>query len=95
MTVERWRVARIASVRPLVTVSGDHSTAVVAVYVDIETVRDRFSGSRLAVMVRLGEQELTGRVAAGASVALVEVTVASPPCGGRGGTARPPCTTSR
>ena len=29
-------------------------------------------------MVRLGEQELTGRVAAGASVALVEVTVAQP-----------------
>ena len=78
VTVERWRVARIASVRPLVTVSGDHSTAVVAVYVDIERAGIGSPAADLTVMVRLGEQELTGRVAAGASVALVEVTVAQP-----------------
>ena len=36
VTVERWRVARIAAVRPLVSLSDDHATATVAVHLDVE-----------------------------------------------------------
>ncbi len=55
VTVERWRVARIASVRPLVTVSDDHSTAVVAVHVDLERSGIGSPAGDLTVTVRLGE----------------------------------------
>jgi len=72
--VERWRVARLASVRPLVTVDGE-GTGHVAVHVDVErsglpgadvplTVRARVSGAEATVTIPVG---------ASSGVAAVEV----------------------
>ena len=49
--IERWRVARLASVRPLVTLEG--ATGVVTVHVDIE----RASDAPLTVVAKVGETE--------------------------------------
>ena len=78
VTVERWRLGRIASVRPLVTVADDHSTATVAVHVDVERSGIGSAASELGVIVRLGDHEVEARIAPRASAAVVEVTVAQP-----------------
>ena len=46
VTVERWRVARIAAVRPLVSVAGDHSTRHRQRAPRRRALRDRFGASR-------------------------------------------------
>lgn len=72
--LERWRTARIASVRPLVTIDG---SATVAVHVDVERsgLQD---ATDLAVTVMLGGRRVTGTVEAGASATVVRVVVADP-----------------
>ena len=78
VTVERWRVARIAAVRPLVSVAGDHSTATVSVHLDVERSGIGSAPAELAVVVSLGGRRATGRVAADRSGAVVEVVVDHP-----------------
>ncbi len=78
VSVERWRVARIAAVRPLVSVSDDHGTATVSVHLDVERAGLGPAPGELAVAVRLGAHEVIGRVAAEAVSAVVDVVVADP-----------------
>ncbi len=78
VTVERWRVARIAAVRPLVAVADDHSTAGVAVHVDIERSGIGSAPTELVVEVRLGDQEVTGSAPADATSAVVDILVEDP-----------------
>ena len=78
VTVERWRVARIAAVRPLVSLSDDHATATVAVHLDVERSGLGSAPAELAVTVRLGGHEVVGRVPAGAVSAVVDVVVEDP-----------------
>jgi beta-mannosidase len=78
VTVERWRVARIAAVRPLVSLADDHSTATVAVHLDVERSGLGAAPAELAVVVRLGGQEVVGQVAPEAVSAVVDVVVEQP-----------------
>ncbi|MEN0129069.1 MAG: glycoside hydrolase family 2 TIM barrel-domain containing protein [Brevundimonas sp.] len=72
--LERWRTARIASVRPLVTVAD--GVARVAVHVDVERADD--ASPDLVLRVRVGEQVVDAVVEAGADVTVVEVVVENP-----------------
>lgn len=72
--LERWRTARIASVRPLVTIDG---AATVAVHVDVER-SGLGTATDLDVAVTLGGTVVTGTVAAGSSSAVVDVVVEDP-----------------
>ncbi len=74
--LERWRTARIHSVRPLVTMDDD-GAAHVAVHVDVER-----SGledpSDVAVLTRLGDVDVVGVIPASASSTVVEIVVENP-----------------
>lgn len=70
-SIQRWRTARIASVRPLVTVAG--STARVAVHVDVE--RSGLDELPVDLRVRVGDVVATGALAAGATSAVLDVTI--------------------
>jgi beta-mannosidase len=72
--LERWRTARIVSVRPLVTVAD--GAARVAVHVDVERAGDE--SPELALTVRVGEQRVDAVVAAGAGTVVVDVVVENP-----------------
>ncbi|MBO9553900.1 glycoside hydrolase family 2 TIM barrel-domain containing protein [Cellulomonas sp.] len=76
--VERWRVARLARVRPLVTVDGE-GTGVVAVHVDVE--RSGLAGSDvpLVVRARVAGAESTTTLHAGSSSGVVTVEVPHAP----------------
>jgi beta-mannosidase len=78
VTVERWRVARITSVRPLVSLSDDLSVATVSVHLDVELAGLGSAPGELVVGVRLGGVEVAVRLAAGAASAVVDVVVADP-----------------
>ena len=78
VSVERWRVARLAAVRPLVSVSHDHATATVAVHLDVERTGLGSAAGELAVRVRLAGVEATGRVDADATSAVVDLVVERP-----------------
>ncbi|MFG1610383.1 glycoside hydrolase family 2 protein [Actinoplanes sp. NPDC049265] len=72
--LERWRVARLASVRVLATLEADNTTGRLDVQAEIERSSLRPDGEllvRVAVAGRVGE----ARVAAGESTASVELTV--------------------
>lgn len=75
--LERRRAARLAAVRPLVTVDGD-GAAHVAVHVDVERSGLEPAPSALAVEVRLGGTTVRGAVAPGAASEVVEVVVPDP-----------------
>jgi beta-mannosidase len=70
--LERWRVARFASVRPLVTIAG--GTGTVTVHVEIE----RASDVALQVFATVAGQEAKATVAPGDTQATVIVTVDNP-----------------
>ncbi len=72
--LERWRVARLAAVRPLVSVDPD-GTARVAVHVDVERSGLETTPSTLVVRVRLGDHDATARVEGGSTSAVVDVAV--------------------
>ncbi|MDM7829862.1 glycoside hydrolase family 2 protein [Cellulomonas edaphi] len=72
--IERWRTARIASVRPLVTVGDDEAR--VAVHVDVE--RSGAPVADLPLQVRIGDTRVDAVIAADASSAVVEVVVRDP-----------------
>ena len=81
--LERWRVARLASVRPLVTVTDALDAAQVQVHVDVE--RSGLEGANGPIVVRArltrptGEgTEATATVAPGSSSAVVVIDVAQP-----------------
>jgi len=67
--IERWRVARLASVRPLVTVEG--ATGVVTVHVEIERATD----APLTVFAAVAGVETKVTVASGESTATLRVEV--------------------
>lgn len=75
--LERWRTARLAAVRPLVTVDGE-GAARVAVHVDVERSGLEPAPSALTVEVRLGDTAVTGGVAATTDSTVVEVVVPDP-----------------
>ena len=81
--LERWRVARLASVRPLVTVTDALDTAQVHVHVDVERSGLDASNEPVVVQARLkrptGEViEATATAPAGGSSAIVVMDVAEP-----------------
>ncbi|GAA3435068.1 glycoside hydrolase family 2 protein [Kutzneria kofuensis] len=73
--LQRWRAARLAEVRPLVTVDDD-GTGRVAVHVDIERA-DR--AEELVLVAAVAGQAADVTVAAGATAAVVELTVPDVP----------------
>ena len=80
VALERWRTARLASVRPLVTVDVD-GAAHVAVHVDVERSGlelDAGLDAGLDVSARLGGREVRGTLAPGASDMVLEVVVPDP-----------------
>ncbi|WP_136520761.1 glycoside hydrolase family 2 protein [Cellulomonas telluris] len=76
--VERWRVARLAEVRPLVTVEPD-GTGVVEVHVDVE--RSGLPGGQVPLVVHasVAGAEAVARVDAGATSSVVRLEVAHAP----------------
>jgi len=76
--VERWRVARLASVRPLVTVEPD-GTGVVQVVVDVERSGLPGGDVPLVVVARVAGVEVVGEVDAGAVTTSVRVEVPHAP----------------
>lgn len=76
--VERWRVARLASVRPLVGVEPD-GTGVARVVVDVERSGLPGGDVPLVVTVRLAGTEAVAEVRAGSSRATVRVEVPHAP----------------
>ncbi|WIM99120.1 glycoside hydrolase family 2 TIM barrel-domain containing protein [Actinoplanes oblitus] len=75
--VERWRVARLASVRPLATLDAD-GTGRLVLHVDVE--RSGLSAAAdLDVDVTLGEQKATFTIAAGESSGRTEIAVPDAP----------------
>jgi beta-mannosidase len=70
--VEAWRTARLASVRPLVTVARGQGR--VSVHVDTE----RTSDEDLRVRARVGDQDASVILAAGATSTVVELVIADP-----------------
>ena len=72
--LERWRTARLASVRPVVTIDG---AATVAVHVDVERsgLQD---AAALPVTVSVGDQHVRGEVPADASSVVLAVVVDDP-----------------
>ncbi|MGY4645590.1 glycoside hydrolase family 2 protein [Cellulomonas sp. URHB0016] len=74
VTVERWRVARLASVRPLVTVDSE-GTGHVAVHVDVE--RSGLPGADVPLVVRaqVGGAEATMTLPVGTSSGVVTLEV--------------------
>ncbi|MGV8976622.1 MAG: glycosyl hydrolase 2 galactose-binding domain-containing protein [Cellulomonas sp.] len=75
--LERWSVARLAAVRPLVQLEADGS-ARVAVHVDVERSGLEHIESDLTVLVRLGDRSASGAVAAGSTSTVVEILVGEP-----------------
>ena len=71
-TIQRWRTARLASVRPLVSIAG--SDATVSVHVDVERSGLETEGE-LGVRIRVGDAVVTGTLHAGVSSAVFGVTV--------------------
>lgn len=76
--VERWRVARLAGVRPLVTVQPD-GTGVVQVHVDVERSGRPGGAVPLVVTARVAGTEAVGVVDAGATHAQVRLEVPHAP----------------
>ncbi|MDM8085044.1 glycoside hydrolase family 2 protein [Cellulomonas cellasea] len=77
--VERWRTARLAQIRPLVTVDND-GTGQVAVHVEVE--RSGLAGSQDAALVlraRIGDVEAEAALAPGQDSATVSVAVPHAP----------------
>jgi len=74
VSLESWSVARLASVRPLATVSG--GTGIVRVHVDVERVPG--ANDDLPVSVIVGAVRATARIPAGTTSTLVEVVVEQP-----------------
>ena len=72
--LERWRIARLAAVRPLVTVDPD-GTARVAVHVDVERSALEPTPSALVVRVRLGDLDACAQVESGSTSGVVHVVV--------------------
>ncbi|MEX0913784.1 MAG: glycoside hydrolase family 2 protein [Demequina sp.] len=70
--LERWRVARLESVRPLVSVADGVGT--VAVHVEVERARN----VDLTVFATIAGQEVTGIIPASEDQTVVEVKVADP-----------------
>src|SRR6218665_3973241 len=69
--LERWRTARIASVRPLVTIDG---AATVAVHVDVER-SGLTDAAAIEVTVTLGDLRATGTIAPGSDETVVALVV--------------------
>ncbi len=82
--LERWRFARLAGVRPLVTVSEDHRRATVAVEVDVERAGPQDRDTALFVTARLTPPgggdvvEATATVDPGTTSAVVVLAVDEP-----------------
>ncbi|WP_407344205.1 glycoside hydrolase family 2 protein [Pengzhenrongella phosphoraccumulans] len=74
VSLERWSVARLSSVRPLVSID-TAGTALVAVHVAVERSGLEARESALTVRVRLGDVRATATIAAGATSAIVDVVV--------------------
>jgi len=72
--LERWRIARLAAVRPLVSVDPD-GTARVAVHVDVERSGLELTRSALAVRVRLGDLDASIQIESGSASGVVNVVV--------------------
>lgn len=71
--LERWSVARLASVRPIVVIDGK-GAAHVSVHIDIERSSPT-AGGELAVSARLGDLVVLGSVPANATSTVIEITV--------------------
>ncbi|MCY7401447.1 MAG: glycoside hydrolase family 2 protein [Nocardioides sp.] len=71
--LERWRVARLASVRPIVTVAQDHRRATVRVEVDVERAGPGDGDSPILVTARLTPPGAGSDDAAVADVSAVDV----------------------
>lgn len=76
--VERWRVARLAGVRPLVTVDPD-GTGVVELHVDVERSGLPGGDAPLVVRASVAGAEAVGRVDAGAAAAVLRLEVPHAP----------------
>ncbi len=76
--VERWRVARLASVRPLVDVEPD-GTGVVHVHVDVERSGLPGGDAPLVVRARVAGSDVVAEVRPGATTAVVRLEVAHAP----------------
>ncbi|UZN04483.1 glycoside hydrolase family 2 protein [Cellulomonas sp. S1-8] len=76
--LERWRAARLASVRPLVTVQPD-GTGVVRVVVEIERSGLAGGDGRLVVTARVAGADAVVEVASGATAATVRLEVPHAP----------------
>ncbi|MGV8966871.1 MAG: glycoside hydrolase family 2 protein [Cellulomonas sp.] len=76
VSLERWAVARLSAVRPLVRIEPDGTTARVAVHVDVERSGLEAEESALTVHVRLGAVRATATIDAGTTSAIVDVVVA-------------------
>jgi beta-mannosidase len=74
VSLESWSNARLAGVRPLATVTG--GTGIVRVHVDLERAPG-FDGD-LPFFVTVGDVGAEGRIPAGATSTVVEVTVEQP-----------------
>jgi beta-mannosidase len=74
VSLESWSGARLASVRPLATVSGDAGT--VRVHVDVE--RAPGTDGDLPISVTVGDVGAAGRIPSGATSTVVEVAVERP-----------------
>lgn len=70
--LERWRVARLADVRPLVTVKD--GAGVAEVHLEVERARD----AALTAYVNVAGQEVAGEIPPGETEAVVKVTVDNP-----------------
>ncbi|WP_436519879.1 glycoside hydrolase family 2 protein [Actinoplanes sp. HUAS TT8] len=73
--LERWRVARLASVRPQATLDADGRTGRLVVHVEVERAAD----SELTAEVRLGEHVSHIVLDAGETSGMTEISVADAP----------------
>jgi beta-mannosidase len=74
--LERWRIARFAAVRPLVTVEGD--TGVATVHVTVERSGAADADEPLRVIAHVGGHSAEASIAPGATSASVRVEVPNP-----------------
>ncbi|MEU2942276.1 glycoside hydrolase family 2 protein [Nocardiopsis alba] len=72
-----WSTARIASVRPLVSLSEDHATGVVRAHVEVERT-DAGHDEPLALTASIAGEEVAATLGAGETTAVLEATVAAP-----------------
>lgn len=72
-SVQRWRTARLSSVRPLVTVAGTEAT--VSVHVDVERSGLEASESALGLRARVGDVVVTGTLPPGTTSAVLVAEV--------------------